>query len=139
MPGLKNEDALVGDTSFDYFAQLENCDVLILYGCFGSVQTDNMQIYQIIVEACSSLFVQLVLSLGIVDLSKRSIPDGLFPSNNQRCIVVPCAPQAKIILMASVCISHAGLNSTLMSFGNGIPLVTFPITNDQPGIAARVS
>ena len=33
---------------------------------------------------------------------------------------------------------HAGLNTALESLTNGVPMVAIPITNDQPGVAARV-
>jgi zeaxanthin glucosyltransferase len=35
-------------------------------------------------------------------------------------------------------ITHAGLNTTLESLTNGVPLVAIPVTNDQPGVAARI-
>ncbi|MEY2858307.1 MAG: hypothetical protein RLZZ74_2620, partial [Cyanobacteriota bacterium] len=34
---------------------------------------------------------------------------------------------------------HAGLNTTLESLSNGVPMVAIPITNDQPGVAARIA
>ncbi len=39
---------------------------------------------------------------------------------------------------ASLTITHAGLNTTLESLSNGVPMVAIPITNDQPGVAARI-
>jgi UDP:flavonoid glycosyltransferase YjiC (YdhE family) len=35
-------------------------------------------------------------------------------------------------------ISHAGLNTTLTALGCGVPVLAIPITNEQPGIAARL-
>jgi zeaxanthin glucosyltransferase len=35
-------------------------------------------------------------------------------------------------------ITHAGLNTTLESLANGVPMVAIPVTNDQPGVAARI-
>jgi UDP:flavonoid glycosyltransferase YjiC (YdhE family) len=37
------------------------------------------------------------------------------------------------------CITHAGLNTTLESLTHGVPLVAIPVTNDQPGVAARIA
>jgi zeaxanthin glucosyltransferase len=37
-----------------------------------------------------------------------------------------------------LCVTHAGLNTTLESLAQGVPLVAIPITNDQPGVAARI-
>jgi zeaxanthin glucosyltransferase len=39
---------------------------------------------------------------------------------------------------ASVCITHAGLNTVLESLSHGIPQVAIPISFDQPGVAARI-
>ena len=36
-------------------------------------------------------------------------------------------------------ISHAGLNTTLTALGCGVPVLAIPITNEQPGIAARLA
>lgn len=33
---------------------------------------------------------------------------------------------------------HAGLNTVLEALSAGVPMLTIPVTNDQPGIAARV-
>src|SRR5262249_57846420 len=38
-----------------------------------------------------------------------------------------------------VCITHAGLNTVLEALGFGVPLLAIPITNDQPGVAARIA
>ena len=40
---------------------------------------------------------------------------------------------------ASVCITHAGFNTVLEALTQGIPQVAIPITNDQPGVAARIA
>jgi UDP:flavonoid glycosyltransferase YjiC (YdhE family) len=36
-------------------------------------------------------------------------------------------------------ITHAGLNTTLKSLAEGVPLFCVPLGNDQPGVAARVA
>ena len=54
-------------------------------------------------------------------------------------IVVKAAPQLALLERASLCITHAGLNTTLESLSNGVPMVAIPITNDQPAVAARVA
>jgi zeaxanthin glucosyltransferase len=57
---------------------------------------------------------------------------------NQRCRIVPNAPQLALLKRASLCVTHAGLNTTLEALAHGVPLVAIPITNDQPGVAARI-
>jgi len=39
----------------------------------------------------------------------------------------------------SVCITHAGLNTVLEALAQGVPQVAIPVTNDQPGVAARIA
>jgi UDP:flavonoid glycosyltransferase YjiC (YdhE family) len=53
-------------------------------------------------------------------------------------IIVDYAPQLQLLKKASLCITHAGINTTLESLSNGVPLVAIPIANDQPGIGARI-
>lgn len=52
-------------------------------------------------------------------------------------IVVEFAPQLELLKCAALCITHAGLNTALECLSNGLPMVAIPITNDQPGVAAR--
>ena len=48
------------------------------------------------------------------------------------------APQLKLLERSAVCITHAGLNTALEALARGVPMVAIPITNDQPGVAARI-
>ena len=54
-------------------------------------------------------------------------------------LVVNHAPQIEILKRSSLCITHAGLNTVLESLSSGVPMVALPITNDQPGVAARIA
>ena len=47
------------------------------------------------------------------------------------------APQIELLERARLCITHAGLNTTLESLVHGVPMVAIPIAYDQPGISAR--
>ena len=75
---------------------------------------------------------QLVISLG----------GGLDPERlgilNGDPLVVRYAPQLEIVERAAAVITHAGLNTTLESLAEGMPLVCISLGNDQPGVAARV-
>jgi UDP:flavonoid glycosyltransferase YjiC (YdhE family) len=53
--------------------------------------------------------------------------------------VVSSAPQIELLKRAVLCITHAGLNTTLESLGQGVPMVAIPIGYDQPGVAARIA
>src|SRR5262249_2568287 len=61
---------------------------------------------------------------------------GAVPPN---VMVVSYAPQIDVLRRSSLCITHAGLNTVLESLSNGVPMLALPITNDQPGVAARIA
>ena len=54
-------------------------------------------------------------------------------------LVVAYAPHQQLIERSALVISHAGLNTTLTALGCGVPVLAIPITNEQPGIAARLA
>jgi UDP:flavonoid glycosyltransferase YjiC (YdhE family) len=44
-----------------------------------------------------------------------------------------------LLKRATLCITHAGLNTTLESLAHGVPMVAIPIGYDQPGVVARIA
>ena len=104
----------------------------LVYASMGTLQNRQKHIFGIIAEACAGLDVQLVLSLG----------GGGKPEDMEELaggpIVVEFAPQLELLKRAALCITHAGLNTALECLSNGVPMVAIPITNDQPGVAARI-
>jgi MGT family glycosyltransferase len=105
----------------------------LIYASLGTLQNRLAPIFATIAKACESLPVQLVLSLG-----GGCKPDALPPLAGDP-IVVEFAPQLALLKRAQLCITHAGLNTTLESLANAVPMVAIPITNDQPGVAARIA
>jgi zeaxanthin glucosyltransferase len=107
----------------------------LLYASMGTLQNGLEPVFSTISEAVerSGAKMQLVLSIGHgLDPSQiRSLPTN--------AIVVHHAPQLKLLKRAALCITHAGLNTTLESLTQGVPLVAIPVTNDQPGVAARIA
>ena len=105
----------------------------LVYASLGTIQNRLLSVFHQIAEACLGLGVQLVISLG-----GGASPDSLshLPGNP---IVVDYAPQLELLKRAALTITHAGMNTTLESLSNAVPMVAIPITNDQPGIAARIS
>lgn len=102
----------------------------LIYASMGTVQNRIRSIFDTIAGACADLPVQLVLSLGNSERSPEELPGSP--------IVVPYAPQLELLRRASLTITHAGLNTTLESLANGVPMVAIPITNDQPGVSSRI-
>jgi zeaxanthin glucosyltransferase len=107
----------------------------LIYASMGTVQNGLLPVFNTIAEAVgkSAPDMQLVLSIGPA-IDRKQIQS--LPPN---AIVVNGAPQQEILKRATLCITHAGLNTTLESLMQGVPLVAIPVTNDQPGVAARIA
>src|SRR5215813_9549867 len=106
----------------------------IIYASMGTLQNGVASVYHEIVTAVEKRKdTQLVLSIGD-HVDRKQI--GSSPDN---AIVVNHAPQFALLQRASVCITHAGLNTVLESLLSGVPQVAIPVTHDQPGVAARIA
>jgi MGT family glycosyltransferase len=106
----------------------------IVYASMGTLQNGNPDLFNTIAAALSKhKGLQLVLAIGNI-LSPEQI--GPVPKN---AIVVNNAPQLELLKKASVCITHAGFNTVLEALTQGVPQIAIPVTNDQPGVAARIA
>jgi MGT family glycosyltransferase len=106
----------------------------LVYASLGTIVNGLDHVYRVILEAVGKFpEIQTVLSVG-----KNINPDvlGQIPPN---VIVVSEAPQIELLKRATLCITHAGLNTTLESLAQGVPMVAIPIGYDQPGVAARIA
>jgi zeaxanthin glucosyltransferase len=104
----------------------------LIYASMGTLQNQIQQVFQEIARACDGLDAQLVISLG-----GGAKPEALPPLPGNP-LVVEYAPQLDLLSRAALTITHAGLNTALESLSFGVPMVTIPVGNDQPGVAARV-
>ena len=105
----------------------------LIYASLGTVQNRLLGAFQTIAEACQGLDVQLVVALG-GGCAPESMP--VLPGSP---LVVGYAPQLELLQKTTITITHAGMNTTLESLSNGVPMVAVPIANDQPGVAARIA
>lgn len=103
----------------------------LIYASMGTLQNGVDRIFRQIAEACAGSPWQLVIALGGGDPASL----GPLPGNP---IVRAYAPQMELLQKASLTITHAGLNTVMESLAAGVPMVAIPITNDQPGAAARL-
>jgi zeaxanthin glucosyltransferase len=104
----------------------------LVYASLGTLQNSREPLFRCFAEACRGLNVQLVISHGggLSDEEVAGLPG--------RPLVVGYAPQLDLLARARLTITHAGLNTVLDSLANGVPMVTVPITYEQPAIARRV-
>src|SRR5499427_9518234 len=106
----------------------------IVYASLGTLQNGVIDIFRAIVHAAVGLKdLQFVLAVG-GQLDPQQL--GALPAN---LVVVRHAPQIEILRRSALCITHAGLNTALESLASGVPMLAVPITNDQPGVAARIA
>ena len=106
----------------------------LVYASLGTIVNGLDHVYRIILEAVGKFpEIQTVLSVG-TNIDPEVL--GPIPPN---AIVVSEAPQIELLKRASLCITHAGLNTTLESLAQGVPMVAIPIGYDQPGVAARIA
>jgi UDP:flavonoid glycosyltransferase YjiC (YdhE family) len=98
----------------------------------GTLQNGRENVFSSIAQAVGQWEgYQLVLSIGPA-LEPEQIAS--LPPN---AIVVKQLPQIELLKRSALCITHAGLNIALESLAQGVPMVAIPVTNDQPGVAAR--
>jgi zeaxanthin glucosyltransferase len=108
-------------------------DKPLIYASLGTLQNQQLHIFNTIATACADLDAQLVISLGDPNRDPTEIQLAGNP------IVVAYAPHAALIARSSLVITHAGMNTVIGSLSAGVPLVAIPITNEQPGIATRLA
>jgi MGT family glycosyltransferase len=104
----------------------------LIYASLGTLQNRLGYLFQTIVDACRGLDAQLVLSMG-------GGHAGTLQNVPASAIVVEFAPQLELLKRADLTITHAGMNTTMESLSQGVPMVCLPVTNDQPAVAARVA
>ena len=104
----------------------------LVYASLGTLQNSREAVFRRIAEACQEMQIQLVISHGggLSGAQETGLPGDP--------LVVSYAPQLELLAHARLTITHAGLNTVLDSLAHGVPLVTVPITYEQPAIARRV-
>lgn len=104
----------------------------LVYASLGTLQGSREDLFRCIAEACRGLKVQLAMNHvgGLSHLQASKLPGDP--------LVVSSAPQLELLAHARLTITHAGLNTVLDSLIHGVPLVTIPITYEQPAISRRV-
>jgi zeaxanthin glucosyltransferase len=106
----------------------------LIYASMGTLMNGQDAVFNTISEAVGNRpGLQLVLSIGpnLDPASIQSLP--------AKAIVVQQAPQLELLKRSALCITHAGLNTTLESLAQGVPMVALPVANDQFGVAARIA
>lgn len=105
----------------------------LVYVSMGTVVNDRLALYRNCIAALAGEDVQLILSVGEqVDIAAL----GPLPENVS---VYPKVDQIAVLEKADVFLSHCGMNSASESLYFGVPLLCYPQTKEQEGVAARVT
>jgi len=107
----------------------------LIFASMGTLQNQQFEVFHTIAEACAGVDAQLVMTLG----RRGAVTPPLLQALPGAPLVVPFAPQRALLARAAVAITHAGLNTALEALVQGVPMVALPVTNDQPGVAARLA
>ena len=122
-----------GRMDFDFPGQQLSGEPIV-YVSMGTLQNGLIDIFRSIAQAAVGLKeLQFVLAVG-TQLDPKHL--GAVPAN---VMVVKYVPQIDVLKRSALCITHAGLNTALESLSTGVPMIALPITNDQPGVAARIA
>ncbi|MFC7344001.1 glycosyltransferase [Saccharopolyspora griseoalba] len=95
---------------------------------------ERPQLLETIVEALGEMPVTAVAAIG-ADRAPRDWA-GPRPDNVH---LTPFVQQSTLLPAVDAFITHGGFNSTLESFGAGVPMVAVPMFAEQPGNAARIA
>ena len=106
----------------------------IVYVSMGTLQNGVTETFRAIAASARRLKnLQFVLAIG------NQITPEQIGETASNVLTVAYAPQIELLKRSSLCITHAGLNTVLEALGFGVPLLAIPITNDQPGVGARIA
>jgi MGT family glycosyltransferase len=104
----------------------------LIYASMGTIMNGMLDVFRTILKAVERSGYQLVLSVG------TSIDPAALQPVRPETIILQRAPQLDLLKQAALCVTHAGLNTTLEALAQGVPLVAIPVAGDQPGVAARI-
>jgi len=103
----------------------------LVYVSLGTLQGHRWRLLARIAHACRTVGAQVLVSHGNA-LEPRQA--SRIPADWVRSFV----PQQAVLARADMCVTHAGLNTTLECLAHGVPMLALPLTHDQPGVAARI-
>jgi zeaxanthin glucosyltransferase len=108
----------------------------IIYASMGTVHHGLTSVFKTVAKIVGGRSgYQLVMAIGpAVDIDAVRLE---LPSSSS-AIIVRYAPQVELLKRSALFVTHAGLNSTLESLSQGVPMVAIPVSSDQPGIAVRI-
>lgn len=112
--------------------EIEKTRNKLIYISMGTVVNNSLDFYKKCISAFTNTEYQVIMSVGnLVDIKKL----GDIPAN---ITVKSFVDQIAVLNKADVFLSHCGMNSVNESLYYQVPLVTYPQTTEQAGVATRV-
>ena len=104
----------------------------LIYISMGTVVNDSVEFYKKCIEAFADAEYQVIISVGnLINIEELgAIPDNIMISR--------FVDQIAVLSQADVFLTHCGMNSVNESLYYKVPLVMFPQTSEQDGVATRV-
>lgn len=104
----------------------------LIYISMGTVNNNMMKLYKNCIQAFKDSEYQVVMSVGnLVDIDRF----GKLPANIS---VHQHVDQMAVLEKADVFLTHCGMNSVTESLYHKVPIVMYPQTGEQGGVANRV-
>lgn len=125
--------AFVGPSVRPAVSQITKEREKLVYISMGTVNNDLLQFYKNCVQALAHTSYQVIMSVGDL-VETESL--GKLPENIS---VFHHVDQIAVLNQADVFLSHCGMNSVNESLYYQVPLVMYPQTTEQGGVAARVA
>jgi MGT family glycosyltransferase len=124
--------AFVGPILREGKESIEQVEVPTVYLSLGTVDHVHPDFYQNCFKALEQEPYRVIVSVGKdTDISAL----GTIPPN---CQVYQAVDQISVLQTADVFVTHCGMNSVSEALYYGVPLVLFPLSPEQQGVANRV-
>lgn len=125
--------AFVGPSVRPASCQIEKKKEKLIYISMGTVNNNMLKFYKNCISAFDDTDYQVIMSVGnLVDIASL----GPLPGHIS---VFSHVDQIGVLTQADAFLSHCGMNSVNESLYYQVPLIMYPQTSEQGGVAARVS
>jgi len=124
--------AFVGPSIRPVTEEITKTKDMLIYISMGTVVNDMAGLYRKCIKALADTDYQVIMSVGdLVDVRELGeIPDNISVHSH--------VDQIAVLAKADAFLSHCGMNSVNESLYYGVPLVMYPQTSEQGGVANRV-